>query len=65
MKLPPQLLQRKTLMIAILTLARQIAEALDVDLSAPLAQTCRTLRANRTSSRSRAGKFASPSCNGG
>ena len=49
MKLSPQLLQRKTLMIAILTLARQIAEALDVDLSAPLAQTCRTLRANRTS----------------
>lgn len=49
MKLPPQLLQRKTLMIAILTLARQIAEALEVDLSAPLAETCRTLRANRTS----------------
>ncbi len=49
MKLPPQLLQRKTLMIAILTLARQLAEALEVDLSAPLAQTCRTLGANRTS----------------
>ncbi len=49
MKLPPQLLQRKTLMIAILTLARRIAEALEVDLSAPLAETCRTLGANRTS----------------
>ncbi len=49
MKLPPQLLQRKTLMIAILTLARQIAEALEVGLSAPLAETCRTLEANRTS----------------
>ncbi len=49
MKRPPQLLQRKTLILAMLTLARQIAEALEVDLSAPLAETCRTLRVNRTS----------------
>ena len=49
MKLPSQLLQRKTLMIAVLTLARQIAKTLEVDLSAPLAQTSRTLGANRTS----------------
>lgn len=49
MKLPPQLLQHKTLMIAILTLARRIAKALEIDLSAPLAETCRTLGANRTS----------------
>ncbi len=49
MKLPPQLLQRKTLMIALLTLARQIAQALEVDLNAPLAEICRQLGANRTS----------------
>ncbi len=49
MKLSPQLLQRKTLMIALLTLARQIAQALEVDLNAPLAEICRQLGANRTS----------------
>ncbi len=49
MKLPPQLLKHNTLMLAILTLARQLADALEVDLSAPLAEICRTLGANRTS----------------
>ncbi len=49
MKLPSQLLRRKTLMIAMLILARQLAEALAVDLNAPLAEICRTLGANRTS----------------
>ncbi len=49
MTLPTQLLEHKTLMIAMLTLARQLAEASQVDLTAPLAQICRTLGANRTS----------------
>ncbi len=49
MTLPTQLLEHKTLMLAMLTLARQLAGALQVDLSAPLAQICRTLGANRTS----------------
>ncbi len=49
MKIPPQLLEHNTLMLAILTLARQLAEALEVDPSAPLAEICRTLGANRTS----------------
>jgi transposase InsO family protein len=49
MTLPPQLLKHNTLMLAILTLARQLAEVLEVDPGAPLAQTCRDLGANRTS----------------
>ncbi len=49
MKLPPQLFQRKTLMLAILALARHLAAALAIDLTAPMAEICRTLGANRTS----------------
>jgi len=49
MKLPLRLLEHNTLMLAMLTLARQIADALGVDLNAPLAENCRILGANRTS----------------
>jgi hypothetical protein len=49
MTLPPQILQRKTLMLAILALARHLAAALAVDLTAPMAEICRTQGANRTS----------------
>ncbi len=49
MNLPPQLLERKTLMIAILTLARQIAKVHQVDLGASMSEICATLGANRTS----------------
>ncbi len=49
MTLPSHLLKRKTLMIAMLTLARHLAAVLEVDLGAPMAEICRTLGANRTS----------------
>ncbi len=49
MTLPSPLFQRKTLMLAILALARHLAAALAVDLTAPMAEICRTLGANRTS----------------
>lgn len=49
MTLSPQLLQHKTLMLAIFTLARHLAKALAVDLNAPMAEICRTLGASRTS----------------
>lgn len=49
MTIPPQLSQRKTLMLAILALARHLAAALAIDLTAPVAEMCRTLGANRTS----------------
>ena len=46
MNLPPELLEHKTLMIAILLFARRIAEALKVDLDAPVAEICRTVGAS-------------------
>lgn len=49
MSLPPQLLEHKTLMIAQFVLTRRIAEALEVDPYAPVAELCRALGANRTS----------------
>lgn len=49
MTLPPQLFRRKTLMLAILVLARQLAATLAIDLTASMAEICRTLGANRTS----------------
>ena len=49
MTLSPQLLQHKTLMLAILALARHLAETLALDLTAPMAEICRNLGANRTS----------------
>ena len=49
MTLPSQLFERKTLMLAILVLARQLAAALAIDLTASMAEICRTLGANRTS----------------
>ncbi len=49
MTLLPKLLQHKTLMLAVIYLARQIAETLEVRLDAPLAEICRAVGANRTS----------------
>jgi len=49
MNLPPQLLEHKTLMISLLLLARHIAEALKVDLDAPVAEICRAVGASRPS----------------
>lgn len=49
MNLPPDLLKHKTLMIAILLLARRIAKALKVDPDAPLAEICRAVGASRPS----------------
>ena len=49
MTLSPKLLQHKTLMIAILYVARQIAAALEVSLDASIAEICRNLDANRPS----------------
>jgi len=49
LNLPPQLLEHKTLMIAILLLARCIADALKVDLDAPVAEICRVVGASRPS----------------
>jgi hypothetical protein len=49
LNLPPNLFEHKTLMIAILLLARRIAEALEVDLDAPVAEICRAVGASRPS----------------
>jgi len=49
MILPRQLFDHETLMIAVITIAREIASTLDVSPEAPLAETCRALGANRTS----------------
>lgn len=49
MTLPSHWPERKTLMIALLALARKIATQLRVELGAPLAEICRDLEANRTS----------------
>ncbi len=49
MILTPKLLQHKTLMLAVLYLARQIADALEVNIDAPLAESCRATGTNRTS----------------
>jgi len=47
--LPPNLLLHKTLMIALVVLARRIAVVLEVDLQTPVAELCRAADANRTS----------------
>ncbi len=47
--LPRPLLDHETLMLAVLTIARDIASALDVPVDAPLAESCRVVGANRTS----------------
>lgn len=60
MNLPPQLLGHKTMMAAILLLARRIAQELEVDLSRPLAEICRTLGANRTSVYEQLGRLLQP-----
>lgn len=49
LKLPPKLLERKTLMIALLHIARHLAKALGVDPDASLTKICQQLGANRTS----------------
>jgi len=49
LNLPPNLLEHKTLMIAILLLARRIADALKVDLDTPVAEICRAVGASRPS----------------
>ncbi|MCP4589863.1 MAG: transposase family protein [bacterium] len=49
MTLPPELLKHKTLMLAVLYMARQITDALGVKIDAPLAEVCRATAANRTS----------------
>ena len=49
MNLPRQLLEHKTLMIAILLLARRIADVLKVELDAPVAEICRAVGASRPS----------------
>jgi len=47
--LPPQLLQHKTLMMAVLDIARSITHEVGVDPAAKLAESCRAVGANRTS----------------
>ena len=49
LKLPPNLLEHKTLMIALLLIARHLAKALRVDMGAPLTKICGQMQANRTS----------------
>ncbi len=49
LNLPPNLLKHKTLMIALLLIARHLAKALRVDGNAPLTGICAQLQANRTS----------------
>ncbi len=49
MNLPPNLLEHKTLMIALLLIARHLAKFLRVDIDAPLTDICEQLQANRTS----------------
>ena len=49
LKLPPNLLEHKTLMIALILIARYLVKALKVDPDAPLTEICGQLQANRTS----------------
>lgn len=49
MNLPQQLLEHKTMMVAILLLARRIAQALEIDPALGVADACRIVGANRTS----------------
>lgn len=49
MTIPTHCLEHKTLMIALLSIARQAAHQLQVELGAPVAELCRLLDANRTS----------------
>jgi hypothetical protein len=60
MNLPQQLLEHKTMMVAILLLARRIAQELEVDLCRPLAEICRTVGANRTSVYEQLGRLLQP-----
>jgi len=56
MILARSLLEHETLMLAVLTIARDIARALDVSVDAPLAESCRAVGANRTSVYEQAGR---------
>ena len=47
--IPTHCLEHKTLMIALLSIARQAAHQLQVELETPVAELCRLLDANRTS----------------
>ena len=49
MILPHPFLEHETLMLAVLLIARDIARSLEVTVDAPLAESCRTVGANRTS----------------
>jgi len=56
MILPHPLLEHETLMLAVLLIARDISDTLDVPMDAPLAESCRTVGANRTSVYEQAGR---------
>jgi len=56
LSLPRALLKHETLMLAVLTIARDIARSLEVSVDAPLARSCQAVGANRTSVYEQAGR---------